>query len=212
MQVRCYSYIRFSSTEQRKGDSFRRQTEYAEQYAEENGLLLDDTLKITDLGLSAFHGDHRSKGALGIFLDKVANREIPPGSHLVIEALDRLTRQNVSEAINLLTGLLLNDIVICTAADGIVYRNGDYDINQLIYSALKMATAHEESLKKQQRALKTWEGKRADSKNKKLTARAPAWLKLSKNRTYFHVIPDRAEVVMWIFLMKHPFNFIVIFL
>jgi hypothetical protein len=67
---------------------------------------------------------------------------------------------------------------------------------------MKMATAHEESLKKQQRALKTWEGKRANASNKKLTARGPEWLKLSKDRSVFHPIPDRVEVIKRIFEMK----------
>jgi DNA invertase Pin-like site-specific DNA recombinase len=82
--------------------------------------------------LSAFHGDHRTKVALGLFIDKVNNGEITPGSHLVIESLDRLTRQNITESINLLTSLVLKDIVICTAADGMVYRKDHYEINQLV--------------------------------------------------------------------------------
>lgn len=202
MQIRCYSYIRFSSREQRKGDSFRRQTAYAEEYAKNNGLLLDDTLKISDQGLSAFHGHHRTKGALGVFLEEIKNGKIPKGSHLVIEALDRLTRQETLEAVHLFTGILLEDIIICTAADGMIYRSGQFDIGEIVLSAVKLSQGHEESFKKQQRALKTWEGKRANLLQKKLTKSAPSWLNLSKDRKIFHVIPERAETVRQIFEMK----------
>src|ERR1700758_3473375 len=54
MTQRAYSYIRFSSPEQAKGDSLRRQTEAAEAYAKERGLSLDSSLTFRDLGISAF--------------------------------------------------------------------------------------------------------------------------------------------------------------
>lgn len=37
---KAYSYIRFSSPEQAKGDSYRRQREAAEAYCQANGLEL----------------------------------------------------------------------------------------------------------------------------------------------------------------------------
>ena len=49
---RAYSYIRFSTPEQLKGDSLRRQLETSRAYAEKHGLLLDDSLR--DIGIAAF--------------------------------------------------------------------------------------------------------------------------------------------------------------
>lgn len=51
----AFSYIRFSTPEQSKGDSLRRQTELSARYAEEHGLLLREDLKMHDVG-SAFTG------------------------------------------------------------------------------------------------------------------------------------------------------------
>ncbi len=62
----CYSYIRFSTPEQIKGDSLRRQLEDTEKFAKDNGLYLDDSLTIKDLGVSAYKGRHKTHGALGI--------------------------------------------------------------------------------------------------------------------------------------------------
>ena len=51
----AYSYVRFSTPEQIKGDSIRRQVELSQNYAEAHCLTLDDSLQLTDLGVSAFN-------------------------------------------------------------------------------------------------------------------------------------------------------------
>ena len=54
--AKAYSYLRFSTLEQMSGDSFRRQTAAAEEYAMKHGLELDTSLTFRDLGVSAFRG------------------------------------------------------------------------------------------------------------------------------------------------------------
>lgn len=61
----AYSYIRMSSQQQMKGDSFRRQLELSRQYAAENNLVLDESL--TDIGISAWTGANVQDGALDAF-------------------------------------------------------------------------------------------------------------------------------------------------
>jgi hypothetical protein len=46
----AYSYLRLSTPKQNKGDSVRRQLELAQKYAEQNNLILDETLQLFDLG------------------------------------------------------------------------------------------------------------------------------------------------------------------
>ncbi len=50
---KAYSYLRFSTPEQSLGDSFRRQTALAQEYALRHGLDLDTELTYRDLGISA---------------------------------------------------------------------------------------------------------------------------------------------------------------
>ena len=100
MEPKAYSYIRFSSPEQEKGDSLRRQIQLSEEYCKQHGLILEDTLLLTDKGLSAYKGNHRTKGALGEFLRLVEEGKIPPGSVLLVENLDRLSREQILDAIN----------------------------------------------------------------------------------------------------------------
>ncbi len=53
---KAYSYIRFSTPEQIKGDSLRRQEIEAEKYATMQGLTLAENQKLKDLGKSGYKG------------------------------------------------------------------------------------------------------------------------------------------------------------
>lgn len=54
---KAYSYIRFSTPTQSRGDSLRRQSKGALRWCEERGISADDTLR--DEGVSAWTGTHR---------------------------------------------------------------------------------------------------------------------------------------------------------
>ncbi len=90
--TKAYSYLRFSTPEQEKGDSKRRQMDLARRYADAQGLDLDETLTFHDLGVSAFRGSNLD-AALGAFKSAVTDGRVPRGSYLLVESLDRLSRQ-----------------------------------------------------------------------------------------------------------------------
>jgi DNA invertase Pin-like site-specific DNA recombinase len=109
-----YSYVRFSSPEQHKGDSLRRQTEAAAGWCARNGVTLDTSATLHDLGRSAFKGRHRKddKAALAGFLKLVEQGKVARGSYLVIENLDRLSREHIQPALLLVLNLLQSVIRI----------------------------------------------------------------------------------------------------
>jgi DNA invertase Pin-like site-specific DNA recombinase len=125
-------------------------------YAREHGLELDDGLKLEDAGRSAFYGDHL-KGVLGIFLKRIEAGEIAPGSVLIVEDLDRLSRQNPWNADEQLSQVIKAGIKVVTSGDGQVYSLEKYQ-NHMIAS-LKMFLVHDES-KKNDRLKATWKQKR----------------------------------------------------
>src|SRR6516164_8579510 len=97
----AYSYVRFSHPDQAKGDSVRRHTEAAAEWCLRNGLRLDESTTLRDLGKSAFSGEHRKnpdRHALAAFLKLVEAGKVPRGSYLIIENLDRLTREDERSA------------------------------------------------------------------------------------------------------------------
>jgi hypothetical protein len=144
-RTKAYSYIRLSSEEQLAGDGETRQVEMRDAFVAERGLDLDDTLR--DLGVSAFDGSNRERGALGIFLKKVRAGEVPRGSYLLVESLDRLSRDHVLKAFRVFHDLLEAGIVIATLGDDRVYSEETIQANwtDLIISLAVMSRAHEGS-------------------------------------------------------------------
>lgn len=202
---KAYSYIRFSTPDQLKGDSLRRQIEQTEQYCKENNLVLDESLNLRDLGLSAFTGTHKTKGALGKFLELIDNGKIEAGSVLIVENLDRLSREQVSDALSQFTSIIKAGIKIVTLMDGMEYDQQSINDNwaQLIISITYMARAHDESLRKSQRLKSVWKQKRKQAaQGKILTTQSPLWLKVNKDKTEFEVIKEAAQAINLIYNLR----------
>lgn len=199
---RAYSYIRFSTPEQGKGDSLRRQVDAARTYAAALGLELDESLR--DLGRSAYSGAHRTQGALGGFLCAVEGGEVPRGSLLIVESLDRLSREQVLDALEQFRAILKAGIEVVTLSDGQRYTEASVrkDFTQLLVSLLVMARAHEESARKAERVSAAWDQKRLRAvEGEAMTARCVAWCRAAgtgRERRY-ELIPERAAVVRRVF-------------
>ena len=133
---KAYSYIRFSTPEQAKGDSFRRQTEASRKYAEDHGLVLDTSLNLFDQGLSGYTGENRTKGALSVFIRAVETGLVPKGSVLLVESLDRLSRDKIMEQIALITSLINAGITVVTLINGQVLSKETLErVRKLIWLA-----------------------------------------------------------------------------
>jgi DNA invertase Pin-like site-specific DNA recombinase len=91
---KAYSYQRFSSIKQKAGDSTKRQAAAAEAFCKQFGLTLIDTF--TDEGVSGFKGKNFSdESALGAFLKLVEKGTVETNSVLILENMDRLSRQSI---------------------------------------------------------------------------------------------------------------------
>lgn len=148
-----YSYLRFSDARQSIGDSATRQMQYAARWAAEHGMQLDEQLSMRDEGLSAYHQQHVKSGALGVFLRAIAEGRIVPGSVLIVEGLDRLSRAEPVLAQAQLSQIITAGITVVTASDGKVYTRESLRTQpmDLVYSLLIMIRAHEESATKSRR-------------------------------------------------------------
>ena len=60
-----YSYIRFSASDQSRGDSICGQAELSAYYREEHSLILDHSLSLVDAWVSAFKGANRTAATEG---------------------------------------------------------------------------------------------------------------------------------------------------
>jgi DNA invertase Pin-like site-specific DNA recombinase len=205
MKPKAYSYIRFSSPEQAKGDSYRRQRAAALKYCAENGLELADTkeYRFFDSGRSAYTGKHVSdEGEFGRFLSLVKEDRIKPGSFLLVESLDRLSRDKVNIALGQLLNLLGTGIKVVTLSDKRTYSNDSPDLaTELIVSIAVMMRAHNESSEKGSRVAEAWRKKRELARSDKTPngAACPYWLKLVDGA--HQPVQERVDVIRRIFDM-----------
>lgn len=197
----AYSYVRFSTPQQLLGDSRRRQIEASERYATENGLILDQTL--SDEGLSAYTGKNVKEGALGRFIKAIEAGKVKPGSFLLVESLDRLSRAQVIDALRIFLNIIDAGIIIVTLADEHVYSKESLSagVNDLIISITIMSRAHEESKIKSYRRKERWKRAKEQAREtgKKITRKIPFWLDLPDRNGEFVVKEEESQVVKRIF-------------
>lgn len=190
-----YSYIRFSSTKQIKGDSLRRQTELAKEFCKRNNHTLAN-LTLQDLGISAFKGMNRHKGALKTFLSAVEEGTIQKGSILLVENLDRLSREGIADAVSLFVQILNSEIKIAvlSPSEKLYSKANVNDIAGILEPLMSFHLANEESKKKSDRLSAAWNNKRKRAANgEKFNARCPSWLEFIdgsfKKREGWQAIP-----------------------
>ncbi|HHO0149193.1 TPA: recombinase family protein [Enterobacter asburiae] len=186
---KAYSYIRFSSKKQEQGDSVRRQTELAEQYAHANNLILSDK-NFQDLGISAFK--EGSRPSLGDMLEAIEKGQIEQGSTIIIESLDRLSRRGIDVTQQIIKSILQNNIFIASLVDGLLLnRESVNDLVSVIRIALAADLAHKESEKKSQRLRETKGQQRQRALNGEIINKVlPFWLDRKEDNFIFS---DRLE-------------------
>lgn len=197
----AFSYVRFSNAQQAQGDSLRRQIDKARRYAEAHGLTLATAAEhqFFDQGKSAYKAKHLDdEGQLRRFLSLVEDGSIPSGSYLLIESLDRLSRERVRDALPRFLDLLNRGIKIVTLSDNRLYDQ-DYDDLDLIVSIISMSRAHEESAMKSQRLKAAWNTKKNNAVNerKPIGGNCPSWLEYKDNQ--YQIIEEKAEIVRRIY-------------
>lgn len=202
---RAYSYIRFSTPEQAMGDSLRRQTDAARQWAAKHQLELDEET-VLDPGRSAFLGANVETGALGAFLADVRSGRIQQGSYLIVESLDRISRDTVRKAARTMEDIVEAGVVIVDLEDnGRLYTKESLDDPvAFLIMAIKFMRGGGESRMKSIRVAGAYEEKRRQAasgqqQSKPFTRMLPAWLRWDDALGAYALIHDRAELVRKVF-------------
>lgn len=198
MPRRGYPYRRFSDGKQKTGDSLRRQGDWAKQVCEQEGWFYDDTYAFDDKGRSGFHKKNLSPTAgLTRFLEYVKRRRIEPGSVLLIENIDRLSRADVDTAHDLFREIIRAGIWICTKTPFRIYR-GDKESSflDLLEPIWIMYVAWMESAKKSDRAAGAWEAARARARAERRPHQAlPPWWVRKAAAGGYELHPQRAPLM-----------------
>lgn len=191
----AYTYARFSSAEQAKGYSLERQLSTARTYIESKGWQFAG--QMTDEGRSAFHGSNRDEGAaLYEFEAKARAGHFKNGCILVVENIDRLSRQGPKAAAQLIWALNENGVDVATYHDDQLYRADASDMLEIFGLIIKASVAHDESEKKSKRAKASWNKKYDDiaaGSKKAITQNVPAWLVVTPEKD---IIEDTSRVAV----------------
>jgi DNA invertase Pin-like site-specific DNA recombinase len=176
----AYSYQRFSSVRQEENDSIRRQKSLAEVIAEEKQLQLVDTEEYSflDRAKSGYSGANFTDddSQLRRFYELVKSGTIPQGSYLIVESLDRLSRQHPKTALPRFIDLLNAGINVVTGMDRRVYTGEVSDLD-LIVSIMEMSRSYRESKYKSERVGAKWrEKQKAAEGGTPMGATRPGWL------------------------------------
>lgn len=199
MRVSVISYTRFSTLAQSKGQSLRRQEEKAEAWAAKHGMVLDDRLRLRDLGVSAWSGANAETGALAGLLAMVRTGKLEPGSILLIEAMDRLTRQGLDEAIPLFIELLKGGIELVTLQDNQRYNKASLkNLAKFITAIILLSGGNLESEMKSERVRDAYESNRK-RRSSQIFGSAPGWLTRKDKYSPWELEPVKAPVVRKVF-------------
>nr|WP_154928268.1 recombinase family protein [Pantoea agglomerans] len=203
---KAISYVRFSTRQQSIGDSTKRQSRLINSWLEQNpAYVLDEHMRFQDLGISGYSGANAKSGAFGEFLAAVESGFIEPGSVLLVESLDRVSRQDIDKAGEQLRKILRAGVEVVTLVDGSWYKEESLrDSLSMIKAMLVMERAHEESLTKSKRLKSAWANKRreAESTGKIMSRRCVAWLRVSEDGTEFEQIPENVKAVQRVFQLR----------
>lgn len=177
MSQRAIIYARFSSAEQSKGYSLERQQSLGTAFATERGWTIEK--KISDEGRSAFHGANRLEGSALHQFELEARNGLHRGKVLVVENIDRLSRQGAKVAAQLIWALNEGGVDVATFHDGHVYKAGDENEMIDLFKVVILAQqAHEESSKKSKRIAASWASRReriAAGEQNVLMPNVPMW-------------------------------------
>jgi DNA invertase Pin-like site-specific DNA recombinase len=210
----AYSYVRFSDPQQARGDSLRRQTEAAASWCDHNKVHLDTSLTLHDKGCSGFKGLHREnpdKHALALFLKLVEKGRVRRGDYLLIENLDRLSREEEVPACHLLTGILVAGVRVVQMVPYEMMLTDKSNGWELMRAVMELSRGHGESQVKSVRNGKEWRERLARARagekqrprkkdgviSEAINRALPAWVEERGGR--LALIPRRAAAIQRIY-------------
>ncbi|PWW04960.1 recombinase family protein [Mangrovibacter plantisponsor] len=196
---KCFIYHRVSSEQQRSGTGIERQEQNLNAYVERTNLLseMDDpeAIIISDQGVSAFKGLNMSEGELGRWMEQVRGG-MWDDSHLVLESIDRFSRQNPFTVVAYLSELVNHNITIHDVSLNMLINRSNSAMLPLV--TMSAQRAYEESKLKSDRIRDGWKRRRdqAFKQGTIVTNKRPQWIDVVDDR---YVLNEKVAVVREIF-------------
>ncbi|MEZ8863218.1 recombinase family protein [Vibrio sp. 10N.247.311.51] len=193
----AYSYIRFSSKAQADGDSLRRQLRRSKEWCERNKIELSDK-NFQDLGISAFVDKIRP--SLDDLFAAIQVGSIVEGDYIILENLDRLSRQGIDHTQEMLRKILRSGVNVVDLTNQLeLDKQSLNDLPSVIRVAIAADLAYQESKKKSERVLAAKAAqRRLVREGKVINKRLPFWIKKSDK----YELNDKADIVREIISLR----------
>ena len=201
-------YARFSNAEQAQGHSKARQLTLCRDMIARHGWQGSTDRELIDEGVSAFSGANRAPGGLlHAFEREVEAGRYRNGHVLVVENLDRISRQGYDAVLPFLQNLTGQGVTVATVDSDRVYPAYErVTLAAVIEAVLKAEMSREEQEKKSSR-LKAAQNKKVEEaqatagQHISYTATVPAWLNTRRitkpaERPAYHMTLDEKRVAI----------------
>lgn len=198
---KCFIYHRVSSDQQLSGgrSGIVRQAENLNLYVKRIRLLetMDDpeAVILCDQGVSAFKGLNISEGELGRWMEQV-QAGMWDGSHLVLESIERFSRQNPFTLVGYLSRLVEHDITLHDVSLNLLINRSNSAMLPIV--TMSAQRAYEESKIKSDRIRDGWRRKREQAFNNGtiVTNKRPQWIDIRDDQ---YVLNDKVHIVKEVF-------------
>ncbi|MDH1012229.1 recombinase family protein [Pseudomonas nicosulfuronedens] len=205
----AYAYIRYSSKAQGEAgrDSVDRQMASIQAITKQQGIELRPENIFSDTGISAHDGSNKRKGKLKDLIDMINDVHIKPGDYIFVESIDRLSRQRLLQAKELVNSILEKGVILITTIDGQRYEkpneiNRIDDLQQDILLSVIAKRAHEESKTKSVRRKSAWNRAKKLAEDEKAIFNGhnpPYGISYNKEESRFEIVEDEAKEINDIF-------------
>lgn len=179
----AYSYLRYSSPQQAAGDSVRRQHQNREAWLSSHpAVKLDTSLVLEDRGRSAFKRDNWDTYALAKFVEHIKSGRVEKGSYLLVENLDRLSREGAGEATELFLSIVNKGVVVVQLSPAVMEFRRPVNTMSLMFAIVELSRGHSESAIKSERMTASWDRKQREAATRVVTRSLPGWVKLADGK------------------------------
>jgi hypothetical protein len=119
---------------------------------------------------------------------------------LLVENLDRLSREVAGEAVELFLSIVNRGVVVVQLAPAVLEFRRPVDTMQLMFAIVELSRGHSESAMKSTRSTANWEAalRLARDEGRPMTGRLPGWVEVAEGGA-MALVPERAAVVRSIF-------------
>src|SRR5262245_47023719 len=163
---------------------------------------------MTDAGRSAFRRKNWDTYALARFVEHIKSGRVEPGSYLLVENLDRLSREDAGEATELFLSIVNKGIVVVQLSPAVIEFRRPVNMHSLMFAVVELSRGHSESAIKSERGRASWARKQGEASVRVVTRRLPGWMKhddtgraLLDSRGRPMLDPERAAVVRRMFAL-----------